>query len=103
MNYWMVAAAMVVVLTASATSAGASSRPWATLRIQAPADMEFRTLGLPEPAFTGPAYFTKLDPGTYVVVQAPPYGPTLSISCTDGGAQQHELSAGDDVVCTFGN
>ena len=79
--------------------------------------MEFRTLGL-EPAFSlAPGQrrvFRRLQPGTYVVVQAPPVGihtqvaenewsveSDLTVTCSDGSSHQHDLQAGDDVSCIF--
>jgi len=73
----------------------------ARLRIVAPATMEFRTLGLPLGAFTGPHTFNRLQPGRYVVVQAPPVPGVLQVSCTNGQTMQQDLVAGDDVTCTF--
>ena len=80
--------------------------------------MEFRTIGLNPAAFLVPAggsrTFQNVKPGTYVVVQAPPVGVRtqvgpdqweieggLTIECSDGKPHQHDLLAGDDVVCTF--
>jgi len=57
--------------------------------------MEFRTLGLPTPAFTLPAggsrTWKNLAPGTYVVVQAPPIGAATQVGenewVIEGGLQ----------------
>ncbi len=69
------------------------------------ATMEFRTLGLPATSFTltdgTSRIFRRLQPGRYVVVQAPPWGGPLHISCSDGNGNQHDLAAGDNVTCTF--
>jgi hypothetical protein len=81
--------------------------------------MEFRTLGLPSTVFTlsagGSRTFNKLQPGTYVVVQAPPVGVAtqvgenewtieggLQITCSDGiSGNQYDLVAGENLTCTF--
>ena len=102
-----------------APSAGATA-PNTRLTIRAQgAAMEFRTLGLPTPAFTLPAggsrTWKNLAPGTYVVVQAPPIGAAtqvgenewtieggLQITCSDGvSMNEYELTAGERLTCTF--
>jgi hypothetical protein len=71
------------------------------------ADMEFRTLGGIDPAFTvlngQRRVFRRLPPGRYVVVQAPPVVTVgLRIQCSDGvSSNQYDLQAGDALTCTF--
>jgi hypothetical protein len=96
----LVGAVGVLGVGSAATTAEAAPRR-ATLRIVAPAGMPFVTIGLSPPAFTGSRTFKNLKPGTYTVVQAPPIGGGVNLSCTNGGTETQVLLAGDDVTCTF--
>jgi hypothetical protein len=93
----------VVALLAVAVTWPTADRPVKTadLTINAPADMEFRSLGLNPDAWRGPRTFKSLPPGRVVVVQAPPVPGFLQIVCSDGEGNEHFLRAGDDVHCTF--
>jgi hypothetical protein len=102
----LLAAAALLTATVAYGAPSDAARP-ARLHIRAVgATLEFRTLGLPDPAFTLNAGQTKtwrgLAPGRYVVVQAPPRPGGLQITCTDGhSAMQYDLAVGDNLTCTF--
>ena len=105
---WVVAlVGIAVAVIAGAQPSRADSPDTARLTIRVVgADMEFRTLGGIDPAFMIPAdrsvTFRRLDPGRYVVVQAPPHGGDLWIRCSDGTSMnQYDLDAGEDLTCIF--
>jgi len=100
----LLAFASIGVVTRSSVVAAPTT---ASLHVRAVgATMEFRTLGLPGFKFTlrdgRSKTWTGLSPGRYVVVQAPPWGGGLRIQCSDGvSANQYNLSAGQNLTCTF--
>ena len=96
-----------LLLMGCAASAGAENAPSTRLTVRGVgAEMEFRTLGLRQTGFTladGGSRSWNLRPGRYVVVQAPPWGGGLQISCSDGvSMNEYIIEAGDaDLTCTF--
>ena len=135
---WLVALGLVAVFGIAASSTppisnGASAsavavrnpppgqaRKTATITVHAVgATMEFRTMGNLPAAFTvadgASQTFANLQPGTYVIVQAPPVGiytqvgpdeyeveSGMQIACSmPGSVNQFDLHRGDALVCTY--
>lgn len=116
----LLAGLAIVGFVASEQMQSEALAPTARLTIRAQGSaMEFRSLGLPSPAFRLSAGSSRtwknLPPGTYVVVQAPPVGVAtqvaenewsieggLQISCSDGeSSNEYVLTAGERLTCTF--
>jgi hypothetical protein len=99
----------LVLLFQTAPAVRADAPTTARLFITAKgAPMRFATLGLgvDTTGFTLQAgqtrLFRRLQPGTYVVVQVPPFTPRLQVRCSDGKSNiEYNLKAGDNLTCVY--